>query len=95
MGGSITTIVVAHRLSTIKDADKIIVMKSGKIIEVGTHQSLLRNYPNGIYSGFVTEQEQAEKSGNETTQAMTMMDSKFHEPHGIHSRPIIEHFDHT
>jgi ABC-type methionine transport system ATPase subunit len=62
LGGHITTIVIAHRLSTIKDADKIIVMKSGKIMEIGNHQSLMVNYPEGIYSQFVKEQEQAESS---------------------------------
>jgi hypothetical protein len=37
-------------------------MKTGKIMEVGNHQSLLTNYPEGIYSQFVKEQEQAESS---------------------------------
>ena len=67
LGGHITTIVIAHRLSTIKDADKIIVMKTGKIIEVGNHQSLLTNFPEGIYSQFVKEQEQAESSNKHQT----------------------------
>jgi len=56
----VTTVVVAHRLSTIKNADKIIVMNKGKIAEVGNHQSLLQDYPNGIYAKFVKEQEQSE-----------------------------------
>jgi len=37
-----TTIIIAHRLSTILKADKIIVMKNGKIIESGTHNSLYK-----------------------------------------------------
>ncbi len=36
-----TTIVIAHRLSTIRKMDRILVMKKGKIVEDGTHQSLL------------------------------------------------------
>lgn len=42
-----TTIMVAHRLSTIQHADKIIVMHKGKIREMGNHQELLNQ--NGIY----------------------------------------------
>jgi len=36
-----TTLVIAHRLSTVMDADEIIVMESGRIVERGTHRSLL------------------------------------------------------
>lgn len=36
-----TSFVVAHRLSTIKDADKILVMKDGKVVEIGSHNELL------------------------------------------------------
>ena len=42
-----TTIVVAHRLSTIQHADKIMVMHKGRLREQGTHQELLQQ--NGIY----------------------------------------------
>ena len=38
-----TTIVIAHRLSTVIDADEIIVLDEGKIIEKGTHISLIKN----------------------------------------------------
>jgi len=37
-----TSFVVAHRLSTIRNADKIIVIEKGRMIEAGTHEELLR-----------------------------------------------------
>ncbi|WP_316785359.1 ABC transporter ATP-binding protein [Pedobacter frigiditerrae] len=43
-----TSILIAHRISTIKNADKIIVLDDGKIIEQGTHNELLAN--NGAYA---------------------------------------------
>ncbi|MFD0794766.1 ABC transporter ATP-binding protein [Mucilaginibacter litoreus] len=43
-----TAIVIAHRLSTIQNADKIIVLDHGEIMELGTHQELLR-IENGYY----------------------------------------------
>ena len=43
-----TSIVIAHRLATIKKADKIIVMEAGKIVEMGTHKDLLQK-ENGHY----------------------------------------------
>ncbi len=43
-----TSILIAHRLSTVKSADRIIVLDQGKIIEEGTHESLLRD--NGYYA---------------------------------------------
>ncbi len=36
-----TTLIIAHRISTIKDADKIIIVDEGKVIDVGTHQELI------------------------------------------------------
>ena len=42
-----TTFIVAHRLSTIKEADVILVMKDGKIIEQGNHEELLEK--RGFY----------------------------------------------
>jgi subfamily B ATP-binding cassette protein MsbA len=36
-----TTLVIAHRLSTVENADRIVVMEAGKIIESGTHAELI------------------------------------------------------
>ena len=38
-----TTLVVAHNLTTIRNADKIVVMEKGRIVETGTHRELLTN----------------------------------------------------
>lgn len=49
-----TVVVSAHRLSTVKDADQIIVMDKGKIVERGNHQSLLEK--RGRYYELVKNQ---------------------------------------
>lgn len=50
-----TTIMIAHRLSTVKRADNIVVLDAGNIVESGTHQELL-NRPNGAYKRLVENQ---------------------------------------
>ena len=52
-----TSFIVAHRLSTIRDADLILVMKDGNIIEQGTHTALLQQ--NGFYSKLYNSQFEA------------------------------------
>ena len=46
-----TTIVIAHRLSTVIGADDIVVMEAGRIVEQGTHRALLA-IKNGVYARF-------------------------------------------
>ncbi|KAG6959931.1 hypothetical protein JG687_00008498 [Phytophthora cactorum] len=50
-----TTIIVAHRLSTIRNANLIAVTHDGAIVEQGTHDQLMQ-LPNGIYKGLVARQ---------------------------------------
>ena len=49
-----TVLIVAHRLSTVVNADRIYVMKDGRILESGTHQELLQK--QGEYSSLVKDQ---------------------------------------
>lgn len=53
-----TTIVVAHRLSTIRNADSIAVLQEGKILEQGNHDELMQR-PNGAYLALINQQRQA------------------------------------
>ncbi|MGN8020737.1 ABC transporter transmembrane domain-containing protein [Phyllobacterium sp. 22229] len=52
-----TTLVIAHRLATVLKADRILVMENGRIVEEGTHQSLVKK--NGIYANLAKLQFEA------------------------------------
>jgi ATP-binding cassette subfamily B protein len=54
-----TVIMIAHRLSTVVNADKIIVLSEGKKVEEGTHEELLRS--DGLYSRMWKDYNQAVK----------------------------------
>ncbi|KAH9258741.1 hypothetical protein BASA81_003243 [Batrachochytrium salamandrivorans] len=60
-----TTIVIAHRLSSIKACDVIIVMEKGKVVEQGSHNELMRN-PTGLYASL----NQLSEGGKSTTVAV-------------------------
>jgi ABC-type multidrug transport system fused ATPase/permease subunit len=46
MRGEITVILIAHRLSTVKNADKVVYLEGGKIVSVGTFEEVRKNVPN-------------------------------------------------
>ena len=49
-----TTLIIAHRLSTVRNADQIIVLDKGRIMETGTHKELFKN--NGLYRKLISKQ---------------------------------------
>ena len=58
-----TTFAIAHRLSTLRDANRLVVMKDGKIEEIGTHEELMAR--SGIYAGLVKVQTEISSGGGE------------------------------
>ena len=50
-----TVLIIAHRLSTVRNADKIIVVNYGEIVETGSHEELI-NKENGIYASLYKTQ---------------------------------------
>ena len=53
-----TVIMIAHRLKTIRNANQILVLKDGEIVERGSHEELIKN--NGLYSDHINAKAKAE-----------------------------------
>ena len=58
-----TCFVIAHRLSTLKNADRLIVLNKGEMVEFGTHQELMKK--KGYYYELVNAQKLTYQSNNE------------------------------
>ncbi|OAP58471.1 hypothetical protein AYL99_07561 [Fonsecaea erecta] len=73
-----TTIVIAHRLSTVRKADNIVVMRDGRKVEEGTHADLLV-VPDGIYAGLVHAQQLEAETVPPTNEAVEASEREQHE----------------
>jgi ABC-type transport system involved in Fe-S cluster assembly fused permease/ATPase subunit len=62
-----TSLVIAHRLSTVVDADQIVVLDEGRVAERGTHAQLLRR--NGLYAEMWTRQQSEREQAGEAAEA--------------------------
>jgi len=62
-----TTLVIAHRLSTVVNADEILVLEAGRIVERGRHSQLLAN--GGLYAGMWNRQREAEAAREKLREA--------------------------
>ncbi|CAG9460904.1 unnamed protein product [Pedinophyceae sp. YPF-701] len=80
-----TTIVIAHRLSTVRDADKIVVMKSGEVVEEGSHDELSR--AGGAYTNLLVAQGgKADQTGDKARRmevAKSILDRKDDHRHSL------------
>jgi ABC-type transport system involved in cytochrome bd biosynthesis fused ATPase/permease subunit len=86
-----TRIIIAHRLSTVRDADLVIVLENGAIVEQGTPRELMRH--NGYYRRLVQHQLDGEvprttQSLSEVTQRLPVLEIKkryLHAPRAVDS----------
>ncbi len=72
-----TTLVIAHRLSTVIDADEIIVLEKGEIAERGTHKALLKK--KGLYSDMWNRQQQADEARRKLAENLDLRGPKAEE----------------
>lgn len=68
-----TTIIVAHRLSTIRNADIIAVLQYGKVVEMGSHEDLLNKGEMGVYHAMINMQTRRQVHFSERLNLMSIL----------------------
>merc|ERR1719296_338647 len=68
VGKDTTCVIIAHRLSTVQDCDKIVVMDAGRVVEQGTHDELMRR--GGRYSDLVAFQRSHNEADSDGTTSL-------------------------
>lgn len=66
--GAMTVLIIAHRLSTVRNADKIFVVQEGQVVEAGSHQELTENV-DGHYSALIRRQMESQQKLEDGTPA--------------------------
>lgn len=77
-----TTLIIAHRLTTVKNAHTIAVLHHGNIVEQGSHAELLSK-PGGVFSQLVSTEERLQSEREQQRQQLTSVDV---DPHQLSSR---------
>lgn len=77
IGSDRTTIIIAHRLSTVQDCDKIFVMDKGIVVEEGTHEELLER--NGRYTELLKMQEWSDVVEEDTPEELLQRNGRYAE----------------
>ena len=69
---SMTVMIVAHRLSTVRNADVIFVIEEGKVVEKGCHEDLLE-IENGCYANLINRQMNAQKKLENSSSSVSLV----------------------
>ncbi|KZM27171.1 uncharacterized protein EKO05_0004675 [Ascochyta rabiei] len=81
-----TTIIIAHRLATVRDADRIVVLKDGAVAEDGRHEILVR--ANGIYAELIQAQ-QFEKKGQSSVASSVYSSPRLSQKEQNHTDAVV------
>lgn len=65
-GKGAAVITISRKVETIKQADKVVVLKNGVLTEMGTHDTILMDYPEGSYADMVAVQQAKQEYGEES-----------------------------